>query len=554
MNRLALQLLADIGPLSQQVVPTLATLLRGSVHIVTRNAILRALAAHGTVGISYILSVLEDGMTDRDYDVINGLASIPSIQKVIIVPMLLEELKANNHSRQIAALLALGSMYSMAYSADMLATLETMLTDGLVKWKLTAYVIRALGKAGEISLCRMCLDQRNSEGVREAAAWALGIQLPAKQIAARFRVNRSAPGIIFNNTIPFYVTTSVDMTNRKKLLAINELLSYDVVKFNDLNIVLEPRAFITFLQRTLDLYPTIQIDAPFDLGQSSTWMADTQECTIPSDNGDGYATPPRKSCSERLCHLGSSLRPNEEGSQILHEIMLSDLSQMNWDSPNKHARYNMVVEDKQHGADISEYQIYFAKTPERNIEGLKNISNNIATMPLNFKVMQTLVLSLNDEMPRVRQASALSLGRCGKLGAEVAFGALHSQLHDKDPFVREACASAIGSLGLHVTSKCDEILASLKDCIHDSFWRVRYASVNALRCLGEFAAPAIPALSQAMRIGALSRNTLASTIAALGSLGIKELLGILCSQEEAYKNSVRASAAYGLVSVAHAQL
>ncbi len=107
---------------------------------------------------------------------------------------------------------------------------------------------------------------------------------------------------------------------------------------------------------------------------------------------------------------------------------------------------------------------------------------------------------------------------------------------------------AIGSLGLHVTSNCDEVLDALTTCTQDKFWRVRHASICAVGSLGSVGARALPTLLECLESRSISRNLVASKIALLGGVGVSALVDILDSKRCPTSAPFRVSAAFGLVS------
>lgn len=112
---------------------------------------------------------------------------------------------------------------------------------------------------------------------------------------------------------------------------------------------------------------------------------------------------------------------------------------------------------------------------------------------------------LQSKDPVVRRSSAFALGRLGILASFTVDDLERLLRDDRDPAVREMAARAIGDIVLtmrHFAPKreWDVVGKTLQAHLADEVpLRVRRAAAYALGCFGSLAAPAVPALRQALR-------------------------------------------------------
>ena len=75
----------------------------------------------------------------------------------------------------------------------------------------------------------------------------------------------------------------------------------------------------------------------------------------------------------------------------------------------------------------------------------------------------TFIRLLSDEHPGVRRAAAAALGNCGNTAAENVIAALKDALHDKKPGVRAAAANALAEIAAPDAKKALEAALNEKN-------------------------------------------------------------------------------------------
>ncbi|MBZ0282072.1 MAG: HEAT repeat domain-containing protein [Anaerolineae bacterium] len=93
------------------------------------------------------------------------------------------------------------------------------------------------------------------------------------------------------------------------------------------------------------------------------------------------------------------------------------------------------------------------------------------------KIIESLILLLNDKDSNVRSASASSIGQIG--GGLNAIDALVKLLTDKDEWVRSSAIFALGEIGV------PSVIGALSNLLHDENYWVRMSVVSALGKLGK---------------------------------------------------------------------
>lgn len=125
------------------------------------------------------------------------------------------------------------------------------------------------------------------------------------------------------------------------------------------------------------------------------------------------------------------------------------------------------------------------------------------------RAVPSLARELHHEHPRVRQMAAYALGR---ISAAEAVPALCEALEqDPDSMVKVYAAGALG----RIAKRLDLSIPALVTALSDHHPAVRYKAADALGWIGPGAAPAVPALAQAL----LSDDELTTRVRAARALG-----------------------------------
>ena len=88
-------------------------------------------------------------------------------------------------------------------------------------------------------------------------------------------------------------------------------------------------------------------------------------------------------------------------------------------------------------------------------------------------------ITLKDDSPEVRKASAEALGSIGPPQAFAAMQHLAKALKDAVPEVRASAALAISQVG-SATNPTPELLRNLQEMLKDHIWKVRFAACKAI--------------------------------------------------------------------------
>ncbi|GKT36161.1 hypothetical protein ADUPG1_009179 [Aduncisulcus paluster] len=168
-------------------------------------------------------------------------------------------------------------------------------------------------------------------------------------------------------------------------------------------------------------------------------------------------------------------------------------------------------------------------------------TSSLPSASLSAYALSAIISSLASKYPQIRVSTCIILGL---LPPEISCKSilfLESVLTDEDPSVREAAATACGSLSCCVD---EDGIRKLIALLGDGLWIVRVASCVALAKIGDRAQKAIPFLLHALKDGSLPRYQATRTLAMLGASGQRALLHVLRSQRGVIR--VKAAAAEGL--------
>jgi HEAT repeat protein len=168
-------------------------------------------------------------------------------------------------------------------------------------------------------------------------------------------------------------------------------------------------------------------------------------------------------------------------------------------------------------------------------------ANSFAQPPDKFlgKNAQTWLGELEKDNATARRGAAFALG---KLEAGSALSALENHLlTDKDVWVREAAAFALGEIGRSTTN--DKLLPTLKTALaKDESPTVRRSAAFALGCLGKDASSALPQLEEALKDdSALVRQSAGWALAKLGAPAIEAVKKALRDKDSLVKRDVATS-------------
>jgi hypothetical protein len=191
---------ASGAPDIHEAIPMLSSLLSHNHYRQHHHAAITALLACGTLGISHLLELCSEAQSSLDGLILTRLANHWSIQRGVLIPLLIEEIHHRDPVRREAAVVALGKLGARA-ALDALPILiklldmddnnsNTKTTEGnvpSVSRRLVAWSLRAMGPQGERALIQILLSHPQSS-VRTCAADALGYpSLPSSALRQQER-------------------------------------------------------------------------------------------------------------------------------------------------------------------------------------------------------------------------------------------------------------------------------------------------------------------------------------------------------------------------------
>ena len=187
-----LDIIGSIGanPLSIEKIPVFINIMvhdETSSHYSLHQAAFACIFRLGFTGIETLIKIASKEFPYLQTWILERLAVTNLVQRVIIVPALVQDALTSVAPVKAQAVSALNRMYSVIWEGGALPVLLTLLEDGSVDRPLVACAIRACGQIGEHTLVKL-LRSNTSGKVRMACAGALCWRVPVRPKQIEIRV------------------------------------------------------------------------------------------------------------------------------------------------------------------------------------------------------------------------------------------------------------------------------------------------------------------------------------------------------------------------------